>query len=128
MAIMTQVHVSRVRYLHARKLLGTAAEYRNVQNRLIRQLRVEADANRTSEQTLIREEMNTLVAEVRYDVAFANLQNAYANIFASIGVDPYHSSISIDVPVKKLAHDLKHVWIERGDSSAFHRTAALKTN
>lgn len=125
MAIMTQVHVSRVRFLHARKLSATASEYRQVQNRLIKQLRIEADANRVSEQTLIREEMNTLVAEVRYDIAFANLQNAYANIFASIGLDPYQADVSDDMPVKELAHALRHVWIERGDPGAFHKTASL---
>ncbi len=125
MAIMTQVHVSRVRYLHSGKLFSTAAEYRRVQNRLIKQLRIEADANRVSEQTLLREEMNTLVAEVRYDIAFADLQNAYANIFASIGLDPYHGHISNEMPVKELAHALRHVWIERGDYRASRRTAAV---
>ena len=42
-----------------------------------------------SEQTLIREEMNTLVAEVKYDIAYAGLQNAFGNVYASMGLDPF---------------------------------------
>ena len=89
MAVMTQVHVSRIRFLHARKELQIAGEYRDVQRRLLDQMRTEAAADRISKQTLIREEMNTLVAEAKYDVAYAALQNAYANLFSSMGLDPY---------------------------------------
>ena len=70
MAVMTQVYVSRVRYYHYRKELNTAGEYYSVQRRLVEQMRVEAAGDRISEQTLIREEMNTLVAEVKYDIAY----------------------------------------------------------
>lgn len=116
MAIMTQVHVSRVRFLHFRKELNTAIEYLDVQNRLVRLMRAEARADRISEQTLIREEMNTLVAEVKRDIAHASLQNAFANVHASMGVDIYPiSELSLDHSVDEISSALRSIWFERGD-------------
>jgi outer membrane protein TolC len=118
MAVMTQVHVSRIRFLHATKELATAAEYRDVQRRLLDQMRAEAAADRISKQTLIREEMNTLVAEAKYDIAYAQLQNAYANLFSSMGLDPYNWEIDRGQTVSDMAKSLKQLWFERGDLNA----------
>lgn len=118
MAVMTQVHVSRIRFFHANKELKTAAEYRDVQRRLLAQMRAEAAADRISKQTLIREEMNTLVAEVKYDVAYAQLQNAYSNMFSSMGLDPYDWEVDRNQGVKALANSLRDLWFERGDLNA----------
>lgn len=118
MAVMTQVHVSRIRFLHAKKELATAAEYRDVQRRLLGQMRAEAAADRISKQTLIREEMNTLVAEAKYDIAYSLLQNAYANLFSSMGLDPYAWEIDRGQSVKSVTASLKQLWFERGDLNA----------
>ncbi len=128
MAVMTQVHVSRIRFLHARKELATAAEYSEVQTRLVQQMRTEAAADRISKQTLIREEMNTLVADARHDIAYATLQNAYANLFSSMGLDPYSWEIDREQSVGSLAKQLRELWLERGDVSAgwSKRMAAAK--
>ena len=32
--------------------------------------------------------MNALVSEVRYDIAYAQLEAAYANSYAAMGIDP----------------------------------------
>ncbi|MGE3245890.1 MAG: TolC family protein [Beijerinckiaceae bacterium] len=87
MAIMTQVHVSRAKFANLAKEFHTAGEYRAVQRRLFNQVRGETAAERSSQQNLIRERMNTIVADAKYDIAYADLQNAYGNILASIGVD-----------------------------------------
>ncbi len=118
MAVMTQVHVSRIRFMHAKKELKTAGEYRGVQRRLLDQMRAEAAADRISKQTLIREEMNTLVAEAKYDIAYAQLQNAYANLFSSMGLDPYAWELDRTQSVKAMTTALKQLWFERGDLNA----------
>jgi hypothetical protein len=118
MAVMTQVHVSRIRFLHAKKELRIAGEYRDVQRRLLDQMRAEASAERISKQTLIREEMNTLVAEAKYDIAYAQMQNAYANLFSSMGLDPYAWEIDRSTDVKSVTASLKKLWFERGDFNA----------
>lgn len=89
MAVMTQVHVSRIRYHHFIRELQAVDEHRSVQSRLMTQIRLEAKAGRVSEQVLLREELNTLVAHAKYGISYASLQSAYANVFASMGRDPY---------------------------------------
>lgn len=123
MAIMTQVHVARVRFMHYRKELSTAREYLNVQNNLVRQIRAEAAVERVGEQTVIREEMNTLVAEVRRDIAYANLQNAYANIFASMGLDGYWSELDFEQSVDGLANSLRDLWSQRSKGREFAQSS-----
>jgi outer membrane protein TolC len=118
MAVMTQVHVSRIRFFHANKEQQTAREYRDVQRRLLEQMRAEAAADRISKQTLIREEMNTLVSEAKYDIAYAQVQNAYANLFSSMGLDPYNWEIDRKQDVKSMSVALKQLWFERGDLNA----------
>lgn len=109
MAVMTQVHLSRIRYYQTRQERSVAREYRSVQNRLVRQFRKEARASRISEQKLLREEMNTLVAEAKYDLANSELQAAYASLYASIGWDPY---VEVDPSsnLNEIAAQLKRSW------------------
>jgi outer membrane protein TolC len=127
MAIMTQVHVSRARYVHARKELSTAGELKSVQHRLLDQIVASTGTEQTSEQTLIREEMNTIVSDVRYDLAYANLQNAYANIYASIGLDAY-PPVDIDrASVSEVADALRRTWVGRGDLTVMLAEASSAT-
>lgn len=107
MAVITQVHVSRIRYLHHAKEMATAVEYLDAQRRLVGLMRAEASTGRIGEQTLIREEMNTLVAEARLDVAHAAMQNAHAAIYSSMGIDPFKGRIDCSLDVKSLATQLR---------------------
>ena len=118
MAVMTQVDVSRARYGFLRRELATSSEYYGIQRRILDQIRAGAEADTISRQTLIREEMNTLVAEVRYDIAYADLQNAYANIFTTIGLDPFGLDVTGEESVANLARSLEALWASRGDRSA----------
>ena len=115
MAIMTQVYVSRARYKYLLRSAKTAAEYYGVQRKLNKQVKASVRARVASQQTLIREEMNTLVAAVRYDIAYADLQNAFAAIYSSVGADPYEQNITSDMSVKELAAILRQTWQKRGD-------------
>ncbi len=115
MAIMTQVHVSRARYLHAREELSIAGQLKNVQHDLLDQIAASTTTEQTSEQTLIREEMNTIVSDVRYDLAYANVQNAFANIYASIGLDAYPPVDIERASVAQIKEALSRTWVGRGD-------------
>ncbi len=88
MAILTQVHVGLARYQHASREYRTAAEYHSTQVKILDQIRAAAETRSVSEQSVIREEMNTLVADVKYDIAYADLENSFASIYASMGIDP----------------------------------------
>ena len=124
MAIITQVHVGRIRYYHFSQELQTSDEFLNVQRRLLQQIHAQAITDKVSEQTLIREEMNMLVAQAKRDISFAVLQTAYANIYESIGLDPYGASAERNCSVKQLAEKLKHGWIG-GNHRPFEQPAVL---
>ena len=118
MAVMTQVHVSRARFFHARRKFRTAQQFHTVQSRILKQVEQEASSGSVSRQTLIREKMNTLVARVRLDLAYADLQNAFANVHASLGRTIYDPDLIRDRSVKQIAKDLRREWRRRGDRAA----------
>ena len=113
MAVMTQVYVSRARYSWQKHILDATGQYYGVQRRILRQVSAAAATDAAGEQTLVREQMNTILAAARYDVAYAELQNAIANVYASMGLDPYGSEAVSDMPVKALAASLRRTWTSR---------------
>lgn len=115
MAIMTQVEVARARYHFLRKSAATSQQYYSIQSKILRQVQVSARSGASSEQSLIREEMNTLVASAEYDIAYADLQNAFATIYATIGVNPWGDHLDTSADVSTLAATLNKVWSQRGD-------------
>ncbi|MGL4637890.1 MAG: TolC family protein [Beijerinckiaceae bacterium] len=127
MAIMTQVHVSRARYAHAQRELRTTADYLNIQNDILAQIRAQASTDKTSEQALIREEMNALLAEVRFDLAHAQMQNAFANVYSALGLDPVDQTINLNADVKTVSAGLKTLWQKRGDSVGVRTVGLLRT-
>ena len=113
MVVMTQVFVSRTRYRHITDELDSARQYVEVQTDLVDKLRAEAAAGSVGEQTLIREEMNLLMAEVERDVTVADLENASANIIASMGLDLQAKDVDTKLSVRALASDLKDRTADR---------------
>lgn len=126
MAIVTQVHVSRARYEHARRELVTNADYLNVQNDILAQFRAQAVTDKTSEQGVIREEMNALLAEVRFDVAHAQLQNAFASVYAAIGLDPFDAQIDLNANIGTIAKSLEKLWRVRGETVGIRASNLLR--
>jgi outer membrane protein TolC len=109
MAIMTQVHVSRARLFHARRSFRTAVHYHDVQIRILDQIRSALSAGKVSEQTAIREEMNTLVATVKRDMAFAEVQSAVAALRASMGRLPADNINYRDLSLSEVRKEVAHV-------------------
>lgn len=106
MAIMTQVYVSRVRYAHAQHEYATSKRYRDVQHNLLTQIRAESAADRVSRQTLVREELNMLVAEAKSDIAHAAVEGAFAQAEASLGLAA-HEQIENGASVRDVAQALR---------------------
>jgi outer membrane protein TolC len=113
MAVMTQVHVARARFGHLSTELETAEHQYAVQNKIMYQIRSGFKAGAMSQQTLLREEMNTLVSEVKYDIAYADTQNAYANLFSSMGIDEFAPDITGRETVPALSEALSGLWQKR---------------
>ncbi len=113
MAVITQVHVARARFGHLSEELGTANHQMRVQDKIMAQIRAGHKAGAMSQQTLLREEMNTLVSEVKYDIAYAEAQNAYANLFGSMGIDDFGPDITGKEDVTTLRGSLAKLWNDR---------------
>ena len=119
MAVITQVHVSRTRFELARRQLDTMQNFYRVQGRILDQVDAGFKTKRVSKQSMIRERMNQIVAEAKYDLAVADLQNAFANIHSSMGFDPYGGDVSGQEPVMELANKLQQHWENRGNGISF---------
>ena len=113
MAVMTQVHVARARYGLYSSELDTARHQHAVQARIMDQISGGYKGGAISQQTLLREQMNTLVSEVRYDIAYADAQNAYANLYAAMGVDGFTPDVSDRDSVRAIAASLQGLWAQR---------------
>lgn len=87
MAVLTQVHIARIRYEQSLKSFELAGLYNDVALRIQDQTRNSAQLQRISELSLIRESLNALLAELRRDVAYADLQNSFGRVFMTMGLD-----------------------------------------
>lgn len=109
MALMSQVHVSVAQYHAAMKDVTTGKRYLETQMAIAEQVQRAWSLNRLSEHLVIREKMQGLVAELRYESALAKLEMAYANVLAAIGEDPFPTDITGD-GVEELAVALQERW------------------
>ncbi|MFC4260925.1 TolC family protein [Marinobacter lacisalsi] len=99
MAVLTQVHLSRIRYQQAVKTFDLSDDYLQVARRIGEHTENSARAQRSSKLDLIRESLNTVLAELRRDVAYAEVQNSYGRLFVTIGMDlvpEAYNGLSID--------------------------------
>ncbi|MBD3829763.1 MAG: TolC family protein [Arcobacter sp.] len=87
MAVLSQVHLSIVKFNQAKKEYLLAKDYLNVADDIYTLTQVENDLNVNSRLILIKEKLNHILATLRYSSSYANVQNSYGRIFASIGID-----------------------------------------
>jgi outer membrane protein TolC len=116
LAVMTQIHVSRVRFIRFSQELTTIRSAEEVQGHILNLSRGGFKARTVSQQAVVREEMNAILAEIRYDAAYADVQNAYANLYASMGLDNFDFDIREDESISSIAGKLEHYWSERAST------------
>ncbi len=112
MAVLAQVHVSLAQFSHFNEEYRSAYDYYQVQKRIIEQTRIEATVGKVSGHALIREELNTLLAEVRCDSIYSELENSYAGIYVSLGLDPIPGNLN-DKSLSELTAELTEHWHKR---------------
>ncbi len=88
LAVAMQVHVSCARIAVLEREFQTAEAYLATQSELLALIQAEANSDRVGEQTLLREELNTVVARIRVHVAQSHLESAHAALSVAIGSDP----------------------------------------
>ena len=110
MAVITQVHVSASQFEFARRTLDTNRKFTDVNNNILDQIIAGHNSKNVSYQTFVRENMNNIVAEAQYDVAYAEFQNSFADIYTSIGQPVYGQVDITEMSVQELADHLARYW------------------
>ncbi len=116
MAVMTQVGISRARYESLMKEYRTVDRGVMVQNDILHQVTALSKARSVSRQTLVREQMNAIISEAKRDAAHAELQEAAANIYTTMGYDPYSTEVSGQEDIASLAESLRVLWTTRSQA------------
>lgn len=110
MAIMSQVHVSVAQVAHAKKETLTTKLYHDTQSQITEQTRLAWRMARLSEQTVLRERVNQVAAQLRYDAAEAELQTAWASLLAAVGEDVLPNDLTQVQSVSDLALEVRTRW------------------
>ncbi|MGB0478449.1 MAG: TolC family protein, partial [Parvibaculales bacterium] len=87
MAVVSQVHIANMNFVQSRQDYAVAEEYLDVSKRLTKQTRDAQKVAKFGELEVIRQEASLLLASLRRDIAFAELQNSFGTVYASIGLD-----------------------------------------
>ena len=87
-AVLAQLYVANANYRDALRQFKTNQQLSDIDGQIVGQLRSRHQAAGIGELELIQGELNTLQADLRRDLSYADLRNAYGQIFASAGLDP----------------------------------------
>ena len=122
MAVLSQEHLSIVKYNQAKKEYLLSKDYLTVADDIYTLTQVENDLNVNGRLILIKEKLNNILATLRYSSSYANVQNSYGRIFASLGIDDKNSS---KVLVKE---EVQKVEQNQNPASAFEVNEAEEQN
>ena len=110
MAIMSQVHISVAQVAQAKKETSTARLYHDTQSQITEQIRLSWRIGRQSEQAILRERVNQVAAQLRYDAMESELQASWASLLAAIGEDVLPNDLTQEHSVSDLALELRARW------------------
>lgn len=108
-AVLAQVHLARARLEEAAQTFALSDHYYQVTLRINEQIIRSRQAQRIGEMDEIRENMNLLLAQLRRDLAYAELQNSYGRLLVSMGldlVDAGFSELELDTLQSSIAQRL----------------------
>lgn len=87
-AVLAQLHVAHANFREAQRQFITSQQLAELDGEIAGQLRNRHQAQSIGELELIQAELNALQADLRRDLAYAELRNSYGQLFASVGLDP----------------------------------------
>lgn len=88
MAILAQLYVANANFNEAQRQFQTSQQLAQLDSQIAEQMRNRYKAQGIGELELIQGELNALQADLRRDLAYAELRNSYGQLFASVGLDP----------------------------------------
>lgn len=96
MAVLAQLYVANANYQEARRQFHTSEELASLDGQITQELRNRRQAQGIGELELIQGELNHLQADLQRDLAYAELRNAYSQVFSSVGLDPLPAQLKSD--------------------------------
>ncbi|MEO9653439.1 TolC family protein [Marinomonas sp.] len=114
MAIITQVYVARARFVRLSQELSTIRKSHNIQVKILALTEAGHKANQISQRELVMEKMNEILDEISYDTAYADLQNAYAGLYSSMGIANFDVEIGDEEDLEELTTKLRDRWTQHG--------------
>ena len=106
MAVLTQVDIAVQRLGQAKEDHAIAVEMRSVDGQTVEQYRRTRRASRLDGPTLLRARARDVVSRLRHTIAYAELQSAAANLYASIGYEPT-AVLDHDRPLPEIVADVE---------------------
>ncbi|OON40256.1 transporter [Izhakiella australiensis] len=99
MAVLAQLYVARANYDEALRQYRTGKELQKLDVNILDQLNNRYKAGSIGELQLIQGELNALNTSLRNDLAYAELRNAYSQIFVTAGLNPLPANQKMnDIP------------------------------
>ena len=114
MTVLSQIHIANLDYNVALEEFETAERYLDVSKKITEQVKNAQIIARFGQLELIREQASLLVAELRRDLAFSEMQHSIGQIYASLGKDilpENHQNLSIEDVSKNIETNLSE-WGE----------------
>ncbi|ABB23256.1 TolC family protein [Pelodictyon luteolum] len=106
MAVLSQVYVSRQQQIAAIRQYSLARQQWDVDEQMLWYVEAGHSLNALSDRELIQTEANAVKAQLGLYVAYASMERAQGNVYASLGLDPF-VDIDARMPVDKLADTIK---------------------
>lgn len=98
-AVLSQVRVSMVQFRELSAEYALNVDQAGIEQRIREQYVNSGTAGQQGEMEVIQAEVSALVSDLRRDLVYADLQNAYARVMVSAGVDPLPETVtSQDLP------------------------------
>ncbi len=88
MAILAQLYVSKANFNEAARQYQTSSQLQQLDSQIAEQLQNRFKTGGIGELEVIQSELNALSASLHRDLAYAELRNAYGQLFATVGLDP----------------------------------------
>lgn len=114
-SVATQVHVAKTRYDFLRTETRTSARYADVSSKISKAIKAERAEGLIGEQEVVLEEVGSILAELRFDARYAELQSSYAAVFAATGLNNYPGTLTGHESLAELEKAIHDLWIKRGE-------------
>lgn len=100
-AIISQVHLAMIDYAQAKKEYEVSEQYAEVAKDIFGIIQSETNLNVNNRLSLIKEELNHLVSNLKLASSYAKVQNAYGRLMVSVGKPEMFEEVKQDIQVPK---------------------------